>query len=323
MKRPMQIDRSARFTGSLVGTAFGDILGAAVEGMSRAAILESFGTVREFMDTSRGWGRYTDDTQMTIALATSMLRCGGVDGADCARVYADFLEPRRGYGGGAVRILEALLNGADYRETGTMFFPSGSFGNGAAMRIAPVGLVYAQSPPEIVREKVFSAIRCTHVHPEAIDGALVQALAVGRFALSGLGVLPDADDFIGPLKAACSDDNMIRGLDGVGELLQAGADDAEAATRLGTGVRCAESVPAALWTALRHGSDPEEAIIRAVNLGGDTDTVGAMCGALVGALHGDDWFPRRWYDNMENGEYGRDALRALAQDLARLAVEPE
>lgn len=316
----MSTDRQARFTGSLLGTAFGDILGAAVEGMSRTDIRASYGQVRDFLDTGRGLGRYTDDTQMTIALATSIQRCRGVDGADCARTYADFFEPQRGYGGSAARILEALRRGADYRDTGTMFFPSGSFGNGAAMRIAPVGLVYAQSPQKIMKEKVFSAIRCTHVHPEAIDGALVHALAVGRLSLAEKGVLPNVKDFVNSLRSVCEDESMIRELQGIEELLRSGANEDEAVSRLKTGIRCSESVPAALWAALRYGNEPEEAIIRAVNLGGDTDTVGAMCGALVGALHGDTWFPDRWYHTMENGSYGRDAILALARALSQTDI---
>ncbi|MFO7982635.1 MAG: ADP-ribosylglycohydrolase family protein [Desulfuromonadales bacterium] len=317
----MNTDRQPRFAGSLLGTAFGDILGATVEGMRRTDIRASFGQVRDFLDTGRGLGRYTDDTQMTIALATSIQRCGDVDGADCARRYADFFEPQRGYGGSAARILEALDRGADYRETGTMFFPSGSFGNGAAMRIAPVGLGYAKSSLEVLKEKVFSAIRCTHVHPEAVDGALVQALAVGRLSLAEQGVLPNVTDFVHSLRSVCEDEAMIRELQGIEELLRSGADEDEAVPRLKTGIRCSESVPAALWAALRYGHDPEEAIIRAVNLGGDTDTVGAMCGALVGALHGDGWFPDRWYNTMENGSYGRDAILALAQALSQTDIK--
>lgn len=316
-------ERSSRFSGALLGCAFGDILGAAVEGMSRQAIEQSFGEVRDFIDSERGRGRYTDDTQMTIALATSIVRCGGVDGADCARAYGEFFDPQRGYGRSAIRILEALCEGADYRKTGTSSLQGGSYGNGAAMRIAPVGLVYANCGAEVIRGKAFDAICSTHVHPEAIDGAVVQAMAVGKLSLVERSVVPDPKVFLELLIAACQDATMISSLKRVETLLQAGAGDDEAAEQLGTGVRSAEAVPAALWAALRYGSDPEVAIIHAVNLGGDTDTIGALCGALVGALHGDGWFPARWYNAMENGEWGRDALLGLARELARCAFGRE
>lgn len=65
---------------------------------------------------------------------------------------------------------------------------------------------------------------------------------------------------------------------------------------------------------------PEECVIRAVNVGGDTDTIGAMAGAVMGALHGRQWIPARWFDNIENGEDGRDEMIELGRRLARLDV---
>ena len=90
-------DREDRYVGALLGTAYGDALGAGVEGWSRGEILRRFGEVRDFLP-QRGAGRYTDDTQMTLALALSLIRVGDVDGADCARSYAELFEPERGYG---------------------------------------------------------------------------------------------------------------------------------------------------------------------------------------------------------------------------------
>jgi len=79
-------------------------------------------------------------------------------------------------------------------------------------------------------------------------------------------------------------------------------------------------VASALWAFLRYGTKAEECVIHAVNFGGDTDTVGAMAGALVGALHGASWIPARWYNNIENGVHGRDEIVALARCLARLDI---
>ena len=61
-----------------------------------------------------------------------------------------------------------------------------------------------------------------------------------------------------------------------------------------------EAMACAVWSFVRHYKEPEECIIRAVGLGGDSDTIGAIAGAQVGALHGTRWIPRRWYDNIEN-----------------------
>ena len=76
----------------------------------------------------------------------------------------------------------------------------------------------------------------------------------------------------------------------------------------------------ALWAFLRYWRTPEECVIRAVGFGGDTDTIGAMAGALVGALHGGVWIPARWYENIENGPHGRDEIVILARRLASLSI---
>lgn len=312
-----------RFVGALLGTAFGDTLGAAVEGMSSAAIRAEYGEIRDFLPGERGLGRYTDDTQMTLALALSMIRVGDIEGVDCARIYGEFFDPERGYGRSAAAVLEALRNGADYRRTGTMLFAGGSFGNGAAMRIAPVGLVFGPKDAELLRRKVFEAVRCTHVHPEAVEGAMAQALAVGLMSRVECGYLPEPERFVERLRKACRTERLRRRMQQVGELLRAGASADEAALVLGTGVASVESVPTAIFVALRCGEDPEEAIVRAVALGGDTDTIAAMVGAMVGALHGVERFPKRWYEGLENGSFGRDEIIRVARKLVQLAPRLE
>ena len=171
-----------RCVGCLLGGTCGDILGAAVEGSSARDIRELYGEIRDFAVIGRGFGCYTDDTQMTVALTASLVECGRVDAAHASAKYAEFYESWRGYGGAAHRVMLLLKDGGDYRGTGRLQFPEGSFGNGGAMRIAPVGLAYRHADDEALLEAVEDALLCTHVHPEAIDGALVQAKAVGLAA---------------------------------------------------------------------------------------------------------------------------------------------
>ncbi len=84
-------------------------------------------------------------------------------------------------------------------------------------------------------------------------------------------------------------------------------------------IHAAEAVCCALWAFIRHYREPERCIVQAVALGGDTDTVAAMAGALAGALHGTTWIPQLWYDNMENDPgIGRDYIIRTARELARL-----
>lgn len=315
----MRILREARFRGSVLGGAFGDVLGAAVEMQSRPEILQQYPRlVRDFLPGQRGlgFGCYTDDTEMTLALARSILRCPGVDGADCAAAYAEAFTPQRGYGRSAVQVLSALREGADWRSCGSLLFANGSFGNGAAMRIAPVGLLYGHLDYLLLYEKVRSAVWMTHTHAEAIDAALLQARAIGLLLMET--DIPEPQSLLEQLLWFAPESILNGRLRCLAELLKQSATAEDVAAEFGCGVRSSESWPPALWAALRYIDDPEEAIVQAVNLGGDTDTIGAMTGALVGALHGDRWFPGRWFDQLENGADGRDELLAVAERLAKI-----
>ncbi len=290
-----------------------------MEGSSAREIRELYGEIRDFAESGRGFGWYTDDTQMTLALARSLVERGLVDAAHASGMYAEFYEPWRGYGGAAHRVMRLLADGGDYRGTGRLQFPEGSFGNGGAMRIAPVGLAYRHAGDDELAKAVEDAIICTHVHPEAIDGALVQAKAVATAATANVADL-DSDATVQSLRAICRTEVVAAKLDALADSLRHDDDDVYVIGRVGNGIRASQAVAAALWAFLRYGEDPEECVIRAVAFGGDTDTIGAMAGALVGALHGQSWIPARWYDNIENGTRGRDEIVALARRLSQLDI---
>jgi poly(ADP-ribose) glycohydrolase ARH3 len=165
-----------RCRGAVLGAMAGDALGAPVEGKFAGAIANRF---RAGELAQMDCGRYTDDFQMTLALMTSLLRRGRCDALDAAAAYASAFDSRRGYAPGASRVLQALVGGADPRSTGTMTAPDGSYGNGGAMRIAPLGLAYRHAPLDVLRGAVRAALLPTHIHPLAIDGAAMQAAAVG------------------------------------------------------------------------------------------------------------------------------------------------
>ncbi len=303
-----------RFVGSLLGCAFGDVLGAPVEMRSHRKILHDYpDLLRDFQPSERGYGCYTDDTEMTLALARSILRTGTVEAADCSCAYAEAFTPQRGYGRSAVQVLTALQRGADWQKTGSMLFPEGSFGNGAAMRIAPVGLVYGHLDAQQLTAKVKAAVSMTHIHREAIETAVLQARAIGL--LRQATQPPDAQEFIAGLIDYLPASILHGSLQLLAELLRQRGTAEKVLAQFGCGVRSRDSWPPALWAALRYSEDPEEAIIQAVNLGGDTDTIGAMTGVLVGALHGEGWFPPRWYDQLENTSNGRDELVTVAEQL--------
>lgn len=314
------IDYKDRVIGSLLGVCIGDILGASVEGYSGDEISAIFGQVDRFMASPRGYGCYTDDTQMTIALALSIIRCGGVDPEDCARSYADLYDPGRGYGYGASLTLKSLKQGADYMATGRSQFKQGSFANGGAMRIAPVGLVYRDRDDDALRRAVYDAIMCTHVHPEGVDGAVLQAKAVSLMTKIGDIHQFDPEVFLDILLNIANTEVFKAKIKELGEILRASIPDRDAVSILGCGVRASQSVPCALLATLRYYNSPENALIKAVGFGGDTDTIGAMTGAQIGALHGSGWIPPHWFENIENNRFGRDAIINIAERLSDTTV---
>ena len=314
--------------GALLGTAVGDALGAPFEGRSRAEVARDFGRVDRFVGAD-SQGCFTDDTEMSIALGESLVRCGGVDAGDCAATYARWFAapPRRGYGPSASRVLRMLAQGADHRTTGRAVHPEGSFANGGAMRIAPVGLAYRHAPEPMLRAAVEAALLCTHVHPDAVDGATIQALAVAELCRAPAFSAEDVGRLLARLRDASVTDSLRRRMDVVIRGLREGWTDEALLEGVCTPnafgrqfqIHAAEAAACALWAFATSWAAPEEAVIRAVMLGGDTDTVGAMTGALAGALHGTAWIPARWYAALENDPgIGRDHLIVVARQVARL-----
>jgi poly(ADP-ribose) glycohydrolase ARH3 len=299
MTEPRRAD-SAR--GALLGTFVGDALGMPFEGRPAETIPPRV----EMVEARLGRGTYTDDTQMMIAFAESLLARGEVDEGHLAGAFLDVFDPARGYGGGTRRVLELWAAGTPVAVAAAQIFRGeGSRGNGAAMRIAPVSVRFAGDPKRLRAEAARSA-RVTHAHPVGIDAAVVQAAAIGA-ALWGKGILDAA-------RAAADSEEMQSGLRDVAALLEASTELAEVAAGLGCSSDAVESVCAAVYAALAHPHF-EQAVSFAVRLGGDTDTVAAMTGAIVGARDGAQSIPARWLDALEDGDRGRSHVERLASRL--------
>ncbi|MFQ5751697.1 MAG: ADP-ribosylglycohydrolase family protein, partial [bacterium] len=107
-----------KFQGALIGTLVGDALGMPVEGWPPQAIVQEYSQLREMLASRLGKGTYTDDTQMMIAVAESLVHCKGFNGEDMARRFLDNYDPRRGYGSGTVLALQFLRRGVPWHQTG-------------------------------------------------------------------------------------------------------------------------------------------------------------------------------------------------------------
>jgi poly(ADP-ribose) glycohydrolase ARH3 len=325
-----------RFRGCLLGAAIGDIAGAPVEAESPEYIARTYRSiddilgvqsVREFNGPDWQVGRFTDDTQMTLCVAEWLLddvgnRVG--DGSHSPEAllarFAAAHEPWRRYGPATQSILRLYPHHkAHWRDLATASFPLGSYGNGSAMRVAPVGLAYSDDIDRLACVAIDSS-RPTHTHPLAYQGAVLQAIAV---ATAVRQVEFDPAGFLAVLRARLTSfadllqdtAPFVNALDDIEQGLARGATCMEMVATLGAGVTAHESVPIALYCFLRHPGSYADVIRQAVFLGGDTDTIASMAGALSGAFLGQAAIPDEWVQAIREEAYTAQVLQYLADRL--------
>ena len=300
-----------RFLGSLLGAALGDAVGASREGCGLAD-----GPELDRIGGGSGQLRYTDDTHMTIGVAESLVECGGFDGAHMAKRFVKNYceEPWRGYGPGPPRVFRMLKGGQPWDRAASALYGGGSFGNGSAMRVAPVGLFLWDRPVEL-REVAHLSSLITHSHALGMEGAAVQAKAVALAVAESPGRDLDAESFATKLLDVASHDEFGAKVGAFTTLLER-ADDRPAVVRaLGHGIEAFNSVPTAIFCFLSHPRDFAATVVYAVGLGGDTDTIASMAGAIAGAYLGLDALPAPWLARLEN----RDYLTGLGERLWQAA----
>jgi poly(ADP-ribose) glycohydrolase ARH3 len=300
----------SKFLGGMLGSALGDAIGELAFRSPEEEKLRSEVARADVLV-------YTDDTAMAIGLAESILELGHLDPQHLGDTFRiNYLhEPWRGYAVGPPTIFVLVTDrGVSYSQAAqSLFGGQGSFGNGAAMRVAPVGLFFHDSAH--LYEQARTSATVTHMHPIGIDGAAVLALAVAQAA-----ALSPQKPF--PLETFCQGliafartveirDKMIQ----VQTLVAEQVGPGEAAWRLGQSVAVHESLPFALYSFLRYPQSYQACLLCAVLNGGDRDTLGAMAGAVSGAYLGFEAIPSSWWGKLENGQY----IQGLARRLAELA----
>lgn len=309
-EEPTTVSLLHRSRGLMVGIAVGDALGRPVEG--HREVDPSY--IDEITTRRPRFLPYTDDAAMSIWLTESLLACGGFDGADMARRFADgyFAEPHRGYGRNIVEVFTRVSHGMDWRTAaGIQFEGSGSYGNGGAMRVAPVA-VWAYPDLDETVHLARETARVTHTHPAGVEGAVVQAVAAHHALGDGFsveGLLADLDRLV-------ETDEFRSKLEVLGRALERDDDD-YTRLHLGNWVAAHNSVLTAVNCFLLS-EDFAESIIRAIRLGGDTDTVAAMAGALAGARFGIDSVPAGW-----RGIEGYERMIELADLMYAERMSPE
>jgi len=272
-----------QFVGCMVGLATGDALGAPYEG----------GPVERFVwrligKTSDGRIRWTDDTQMSLDLASSLLTdCGVCQNALASRFAAGY-RWSRGYGPGTAKVLKQIRRGATWQTASKAVYPEGSYGNGAAMR-APVLALFFTNDEKLLLQSARESSVVTHSHPIGIDAATMIAMATclilhrvqprelfGRLIANAS--TPEIRDRL-TLAASWIDSNACPGA-------------REVASQLGNGISAQTSCPTAIYIAVRHLNESFEKMLAfTIACRGDVDTIGAMAGALWGASAGSSKLP--------------------------------
>jgi poly(ADP-ribose) glycohydrolase ARH3 len=263
-------------------------------------------TVRALIDYPQDELWYTDDTQMAIGVAETLADHGTITEEQLCKAFVANYVPSRGYGRGARAVLDAMEEGRDHREVAGRYFPGGSYGNGAAMRIAPLGLFFRHDPSELREQARLSALP-THVHPLGIEGAHLLALAVAKASQMDSF---DRDAFFTVLLSACESPEYRAKLERASQV-----ESVEDLAALGNGIEALESVPTAIAAFVLEPRCYEEVIASAIFLGGDTDTIAAMAGSLSGAFLGSRAIPTRLVGLLENSPKGRRYISSLATRL--------
>lgn len=301
--------RRGSFVGALVGTAVGDAIGElAFRHPAKERLLVEVDGREQLV--------YTDDTAMAIGLAQSIVEVGGLDQEHLGDTFRENFrrEPWRGYASGPPTVFSKVeREGVSYVEAArSLYDGEGSFGNGAAMRIAAVGLFFHDVPA--LYEKAGLSATVTHAHPVGVDGAAVQARAVAQAVVLDPDDAFPADGFLEVLMDTAQTSEMERKLARVRDLVHQNAAPRRAAEELGQGVAVHRSQPFAVYCFLRHPQSFEETLFCAALNGGDRDTLGAMACAISGAYLGAGAIPQRWRDKLEN----RDQIEGLATRLAEM-----
>uniref|UniRef100_A0A8C5E6Z4 ADP-ribosylhydrolase ARH3 n=1 Tax=Gouania willdenowi TaxID=441366 RepID=A0A8C5E6Z4_GOUWI len=323
----------SRLRGALVAAVLGDCVGGEFEGAEEVPLDSVLKHLDSLDEEAKGSGilEYSDDTAMARCVVQSLLTRAGFDEQDMARRFAKeySASPGRGYGSGVIQVLKKLSSPQlrdVYQPARDQFNGRGSFGNGGAMRASPFALAF----PDLSDVKRFARLGAmlTHSCSLGYNGAILQAMAV-HLSLHGALELPQQfisrlisemeeveDDELTRMDARilkeadkpfCERLHRVRDLMGRNKV-----SIEEVISELGNGIAALHSVPTAIFCVL-HCLQPrdclpvsygglERTLAYCLALGGDTDTIACMAGAIAGAHYGIEGVPQAWIRCCEGAE---------------------
>lgn len=298
-------------TGVLLGLACGDALGRPVEFRSAESIADQYETVTEMLGHGthgQPAGTITDDTDLAVCIARSLVEQEAFDGEDIADRFHEWYESGPfDVGLMTADAIREYARGTSWRDAGREVWKhraeGSNAGNGSVMRCAPHAIAFAADPDALVQvSRQSSAI--THYDPRCTYGCAILNCTIA-------GYLRGDDDPLTDAVNRVEDDAP----DELVETLRLVPDHVDASQLPNSGY-VVHTLQTALHDALTADS-AEDAIVTAVNRGGDTDTIGAVTGALVGARFGSESLPDRWLTTIDY----REDLELLAHALATTEID--
>lgn len=294
----------SRAVGALLGLFCGDAFGAQGEFITekKLALAHPFG-LRQ-MDERDRWigeaGMITDDSEMAIMLARSMIEQGAADSEHLRRAYIRWLDASPSDIG--TTILSALREGK---------MKADSQANGALMRVAPIGVAGAALDEATIIAYSDSDCAITHIHPVCRDANRLWALAIAKAIREGLSA-EAVYEYLVQIAPKVTEESILL------ETIHKAKTEAPAACDGWGQGWVVLALHLSLHTLL-HAPSIEEGIISITMRGGDSDTNAAIYGSLAGAVFGADAIPVRWVEALRPTRCLEDLLGAEAKDLKMLA----
>lgn len=303
----------SHFEGSLLGAMIGDSLGACVENASTGLVAHRYPTAEDLYEIRpRAYG---STTEMTVAVAESLLADPNFDGEDLAKRLMSRCHSVRGYGQGTVLALTRLRAGISWQEAGDAQAGRGCYGNAAAARSAAVGLVHRRDLPTM-RWIAEEAAGITHTHSHGVEGAVLLALGVA-IALDSRGGELLAQGFFETIAGETQVREYRTQLQVAASMCERRATPAAVVERLGNNQTALGSVVTALLCFASHPDSFADAAAAALRLGGNATSIVAMTLAMSGAHVGVDGIPPAWMDGLEkNADISAVFVQRLARSLA-------
>lgn len=237
---------------------------------------------------------FTDDTNMASSIYANLREFGEIRQDELAQSYAEHYSRSRGYGPAMHRLLARIRSGERWQEAApSLFDGSGSYGNGGAMRVAPVGAYFADDLERIPEQAQRSA-EVTHAHSEGIAGAIAIAAAAGIACQFSGHTRPIRSDFIDAVLTHVPDSEVKSGLRRARDIETTNVRQVARMIGNGSAITAQDTVPFTVWCAAEYLDDYETAMWQTIQAQGDVDTNCAIVGGIVAGYVGLEGIPNEW-----------------------------